>query len=40
VRAARAAGSIDCVIGDDATLSSIMEESDDEVQSLLKVLVH
>ena len=39
VRAARAAGSIDCVIGD-ATLSSIMEESDDEVQSLLKVLVH
>ena len=39
VRAARAAGSIDCVIGD-ATLSSIMEESDDEVQSLLKELVH
>ena len=40
VRAARAARSIDCLIGDDTTLSSIMEESDDEVQSLLKVLVH
>ena len=40
VRAARAARSIDCVIGDDMTLSSILAESDDEVQSLLKVLVH
>ena len=40
VRAARAARSIDCVIGDDLTLSSILAESDDEVQSLLKVLVH
>jgi len=40
VRAARAARSIDCVIGDDATLSSILAESDDEVQSLLKVLIH
>lgn len=40
VRAARAASSIDCLIGEHDTLSSIMAESAEEVQSLLRVLVH
>ncbi|KAB8044033.1 HDOD domain-containing protein [Janthinobacterium aquaticum] len=40
VRAKRAASSIDCLIGEHDTLSSIMAESAEEVQSLLRVLVH
>jgi len=40
VRATRAASSIDCLIGEHDTLSSIMAESAEEVQSLLRVLVH
>ena len=40
VRNARAARSIDCLIGDQETLSSILADADEEVQSLLHVLVH
>lgn len=40
VRAKRAAAGIDCLIGEHDTLSSIMAESAEEVQSLLRVLVH
>jgi len=40
VRAKRAAHSIDCLIGENDTLSNIMAESAEEVQSLLRVLVH
>ena len=31
---------IDCLIGDQETLSSILADADEEVQSLLHVLVH